>query len=184
MTERDDTGLQIPMSAEARRHQNRQMRRAMRKMAEAMGLDHLDPKYRVEGGVQRLWEDIQTAVAGGKMTSPQSGAPPIGDGFGIFVRGVCANGHPPWEQTLVHKCRGGHAYDEHEAREVVEYLKREIADCEQCGEPITTWHSEQQRFSVYAAGERERFGDKVTVGERDQAWMTKYGPPELKDDEE
>jgi hypothetical protein len=150
------SGLILP-SPELARHYNRKMRRAMRQMAEALGIDHEDPRY---AEVDALWDEIRLRVAGGKMTSPASEAPPVGDPFAIFVRAVCNNHREPYEMTLVHKCRGdGHAYDEFEAREVVEYLKAEMAVCELCSEPITTWSAEQNRISIYAAKDKVRIGD-------------------------
>jgi hypothetical protein len=140
-------------AAEVRRHYTRKMRRAMRAMAEALGIEHEDKQRYPDD--EALWDAIKAAVAGGKLTSPQSAAPPVGDGFAIFVRGICTNHRTPREITLVHKCRGGLAYDEAEARDVVEYLKKEanIEGCDECHEPITTWHCEQNRLSVYAAAQ-------------------------------
>lgn len=145
-------------SAELRR---RQARRAMRMMALALGIDVERPEYLdPQSGAGTLWEEIKARVAGGKMTSPHSEAPPIGDGFAIFVRGTCHNPEHriPVEFTLVHKCRGGLAYDEHEAREVMAYLKDEHPECEECGEPVTSWSCEMNRLSVYAEAEKQRTG--------------------------
>jgi hypothetical protein len=139
----------IPMSTEARVHYDRKRRRAMSAMARACGLEpekFADP--------DALWLAICTEMAGGKMQSPANQTVD-GDPFALFLTARCSNHRVEWEGTYVIKSPTGHAIDEFEANKMIAFLKEKQPDCQECGEPITTWSSDMTRLSVFADKQRQ-----------------------------
>lgn len=85
-----------------------------------------------------------------------------GDPFCLFLTGTCADGHAPWETTVVGMKDGGVAMDEHEGKEQLAQMRANFPVCDAtlpsgdpCGKPFATWSSDMTRMSVFRAKRRE-----------------------------
>jgi hypothetical protein len=138
----------LPVSDEIRRHYDRKQRKAMRAMAIACGLD--PDSY---PGPDELWRAISEHIAGG---IPRANANLPGDPFALFLTAMCPNHRgKAWEGTYVIKSETGGPIDEAEGERMIAYLKSKQPDCQECGEPITTWSSDMTRISVFADKQRQ-----------------------------
>jgi hypothetical protein len=139
-----------------RHHFDRSSRRALRKMAEACGIDWQRPEY---AEPQKLWEAVAEHIAGGV---PNTRTVYVDDPFALFVTFRCHNHRETWEQTLVAKSRTLAPIDEEEGRRIIaQFMGSDASNCEQCGLPLTEYTSSMTRMSVFADQERQRRPKKV-----------------------
>jgi hypothetical protein len=138
-------------------HFSRQSRRAMRKMAESLGIDW--EKY---PDAADLWEQIAERIAGGV---PRANAVIVGDPFALFVTFRCYNHRVPWEQTLVARSRTDSPIDEDEGKKIIaQFIGSERSLCEHCGAQLTEYTSSMTRMSVFQEQERQKNAKPALTG--------------------
>lgn len=133
---------------------NSRQREEIEKLAKRLGLTP-SPKW----SDYKLWGHIYEKTKGG-VQRPSDRI--LDDPFALFVRGLCDDGHAPYETILVAEAPGGVAMDEGEAKRQQAILKAQAPPCEatmptgrMCGKPFGQWSSTMTRRSVFEENDRE-----------------------------